>query len=32
MSVVSSRSRFLVNTVGTHTGSSIPRPTNVSGG
>ena len=28
MSVVSSRSRFLVNTVATHTGSSMPRPTN----
>ena len=27
-SVVNSRSRFLVKTVGTHTGSSTPRPTN----
>jgi hypothetical protein len=28
ISVVRSRSQFLVKTVGTHTGSSIPRPTN----
>lgn len=28
ISIVSSRSRFLVKTVGTQTGSSIPRPTN----
>ena len=28
MSVASSRSRFLVKTVGTHTGSLIPRPNN----
>lgn len=28
MSVVSSRSRFFVNTVGTQTASSMPRPTN----
>ena len=28
ISVVSRRSRFLVKTVGTHTASSTPRPTN----